>query len=145
MVSSQSSHTPCVGSLFSRYPSCLAWSRRDLLTRLYVGSLFFAVFVMSGVVSSRSSHTPCVGSLFSRYPSHLAWSRCSYQGGGHSAGSWVERGRSVERDNMQLRSIAFSATGYIRSTSPYRPHGVPIFPKPPEITTQNKKQNKIAT
>jgi len=36
-----SSHTPCVGSLFSRYPSCPAWSLRG------------------------SSHTPCVSSLFS--------------------------------------------------------------------------------
>ena len=35
------SHTPCVGSLFSRYPSCPAWSLRG------------------------SSHMPCVGSLFS--------------------------------------------------------------------------------
>ena len=34
MVSLQSSHTPCVGSLFSRYPSRLAWSRHGLLTRL---------------------------------------------------------------------------------------------------------------
>jgi len=99
VVSSRCSHTPCVGSLFSRYPSRLAWSRRDLLTRLCVGSLFFAVFVTRGVVSSRSSHTPCVGSLFSRYPSRLAWSRCSYRSGGRSAGSRVERGRSVERDN----------------------------------------------
>jgi len=50
MVSLQSSHMPCVGSLFSRYPSRLAWSRRNLLTRL------------------------CVGSLFARYSSRLAWS-----------------------------------------------------------------------
>jgi len=35
------SHTPCVGSLFSRYPSRPAWSLRG------------------------SSHMPCVGSLFS--------------------------------------------------------------------------------
>ena len=86
VISSRSSHTPCVGSLFSRYPSRLVWSHRDLLTRL------------------------CVGLLFLRYSSHLAWSRrglltclvwarCSYRGGGCSAGSLVERGRSVERDN----------------------------------------------
>jgi len=36
------SHTPCVGLLFSRYPSRPAWSLRG------------------------SSHTPCVGSLFSQ-------------------------------------------------------------------------------
>ena len=40
VVSSRSSHTPCVGSLF------------------------FAVLLMPGGVSSQSSHTPCVGSLF---------------------------------------------------------------------------------
>jgi hypothetical protein len=38
------------------------------------------------------------------------------------------KGRSVERDNMQLRSIALSTTGYLRSSSPYHPHGAPIFP-----------------
>ena len=45
-------------------------------------------------------------------------------------------------ENMQLQSIAFSTTGYVRSTSPYRPHGVIIFPKPPKITKQNKT-NKL--
>jgi hypothetical protein len=96
--SSRSSHTPCVGSLFSRYPSRLAWSRRGLLTRrawarcsrgirhawrgLVVafshalrGHVVLAVSVTPGVVSLWASHTPCVGSLFSRYPSRLAWSR----------------------------------------------------------------------
>jgi len=34
VVSSRSSHTPCVGSLFSWYSSRPAWSRRGLLTRL---------------------------------------------------------------------------------------------------------------
>jgi len=34
MVSSWSSQTPCVGSLFSRYPSRPAWSRRGPVTRL---------------------------------------------------------------------------------------------------------------
>ena len=34
VVLSRSSHTPCVGSLFSRYPSRPAWSRRGPLTRL---------------------------------------------------------------------------------------------------------------
>jgi len=49
-----SSHTPCVGSLFSSYPSCPAWSLRCF------------------------SHMPCMGSLFSRYPSRPAWSRCGF-------------------------------------------------------------------
>jgi hypothetical protein len=31
-------------------------------------------------------------------------------------------------DDMQLRSIALNTTGYLRSSSPYHPHGVPIFP-----------------
>jgi len=34
VVSSRPSHTPCVGSLFSWYPSRPAWSRRGPLTRL---------------------------------------------------------------------------------------------------------------
>ena len=34
VVSSRSSHTPCVGSFFSRYPSRPTWSRRGPLTRL---------------------------------------------------------------------------------------------------------------
>jgi len=135
VVSSRSSHTPCVGSLFSWYPSHLACSHRDLLTCLCVGSLFFAVFITPGVVSSRSSHTPFVGSLFSRYPSRLAWPCCSYRGGGCSAGSQVESGRSVERDNMQLRSIVCSTTGYLHSSSSYHPHGVPIFPNRQQVTT----------
>ena len=86
VVSSRSSHTPCVGSLFSRYPSRLAWSRRDLLTRLCVGSLFMRY--SSRLAWSRRGLLTC-----------LAWARCSYQDGGRSAVSRVERGRSVERDN----------------------------------------------
>jgi len=35
MVSSWSSHMPCVGSLFSHYPSRLSWSLHSLLTRLH--------------------------------------------------------------------------------------------------------------
>jgi len=46
------------------------------------------------------------------------------------------------KDNMQLQSIAFGTKGYVRSSSPYCPHGVPIFPKPPKITKQNKQTNK---
>jgi len=114
VVSLRSSHTPCMGSLFLQYPSRLAWSCLDLLTRLCVGSLFFMVFVTSGVVSSRSSHTSCVGSLFSRYPSCLAWSRCSYRGGGRSAGSRVERGRSVERDNRLRVFFPFRLSAHSR-------------------------------
>jgi len=34
------------------------------------------------------------------------------------------------KDNMQLQSIALSTTGYLRSSTPYHPHGAPIFPKP---------------
>ena len=100
MVSSRSSHTPCVGSLFLRYPSHPAWSCRGPLTRLawarcssdicypqrglvavlshaLRGLVVLAVSVTPSVVSSRSSHMPCVGSLFSRYPSRPAWSRRS--------------------------------------------------------------------
>jgi len=98
MVLSWSFHTPCVGSLFSRYPSRPAWSRRGPLTRLawarcsrgirharhglvavlshaLCGFVVFAVSVTPGVVSSRSFHMSCVGSLFSRYLLRPAWSR----------------------------------------------------------------------
>jgi len=110
VVSSQSSHTPCVCSLFSRYPSRPAWSRRGPLIRLawaccsrgihYTrrglvavlshtlrGLLVLAVSITPGVVSSWSSHTPCVGSLF-------VWGLVVA-----ALVSRVERGRSVERDN----------------------------------------------
>jgi len=50
--------------------------------------------------------------------------------------SWKVGGVGV--DNKQLQSIAFSTTGYVRSTLPYHPHGAPIFPKLPKITKQNK-------
>ena len=55
------SHTPCVGSLFSRYPSRPAWSLRGSSHTSCVGSLFshalrglvvLAVSVTPGVVSS---------------------------------------------------------------------------------------------
>jgi hypothetical protein len=54
----------------------------------------------------------------------------------------VEKAGGVVGDDMQLCSIAFSTTGYVRSTSPYHPHGVPISPKPPEIAKQKVKQNE---
>jgi len=89
----------CVGSLFSRYPSCLAWSLRGSSHTPLCGLVVLAVSVTPGVVSSRLfSHAfawarcshgirharrglfaslltrLCVGSLFSRYPSRPAWS-----------------------------------------------------------------------
>ena len=57
---------------------------------------------------------------------------------GFLSNRWRERrvlfenvGAALERDNMQLQSIALSTTGYLRSSTPYYPHGAPIFPKPP--------------
>jgi len=64
VVSSRSSHTPCVGSLFSQYPSRLTWSRHDLLTRLCMGSLFSRY--SSRLARSRRSLLTC-----------LAWAHCS--------------------------------------------------------------------
>ena len=110
VVSSRSSHTPCMGSLFSPYPSRPAWSRRGPLTRLtwarcscgirhawrglvvvhshaLFGLVVLAVSATPGVVSSWSSHMPCVGSLF-------VWGLVVV-----APVSRVERGRSVERDN----------------------------------------------
>jgi len=86
VVSSWSSHMPCMGLLFSLYRSRLAWSRHDLLTRLCMGSLF--LWYSSRLAWSHRG-------LLTR----LAWARCSYRGGGRSAGSRIERGRSVDRDN----------------------------------------------
>ena len=92
VVSSRSSHTPCVGSLFSRYPSHLAWSRRGLLTRL------------AWACCSRGIHHTWHG-LVAVFSHALRGLIVLLGGGGRSAGSQVERGRSVERYNMQLRSI----------------------------------------
>jgi len=98
VVSSRSFHMPCMGLLVSRYPSCLAWSRHGLFTRLawahcscgicHAGCVLVTVFshalrvlvvlavsITPSVVSSRSSHTLCVGSLFLRYLSRLAYTR----------------------------------------------------------------------
>jgi type II secretory pathway component PulC len=41
-------------------------------------------------------------------------------------------------DDVQLQSIVFSATGYVHSSTPYHPRGVPIFPNRPETNKQNK-------
>jgi len=97
-------------SSFSRYPSRPAWSHRGPLKRLawarcsrgirharrglvavlshaLGGLVVLAVSVTPGVVSSQSSHMPCVGPLF-------VWGLVVA-----TPVSWVERGRSVERDN----------------------------------------------
>jgi len=77
------SHTPCVGSLFSRYPSHPEWSLRGSSHTPRVGSLFshalrglfvIAVSVTPGVVSSRLfSHALRGFVVLTR----LAWARCS--------------------------------------------------------------------
>jgi len=106
VVSSWSSHTPCVGSLFSWYPSCLVWSRRGLLTCLAWAHCSHGIdHAWHGLVAvfSHALHGLLV----------------LIRGGGHSAGSRVEIGRSVERDNMRLRSIALYTTGNMHSSSPY--------------------------
>jgi len=105
----------CVGSLSSQYLSCLAWSRRGLPTRL------------------------CVGLLFSRHPSRPAWSRrrlltCLCVGSlflwgllvplpvtGREVGLW----REIIFD---FDPSCFNTTGFLRSSSLYRPRGVSIFP-----------------
>ena len=69
-----SSHTSWVGSLFSRYPSHLAWSLCSSSHTPCVGSLFSRYSSLPAWSLCGSSHTPCVGSLFSRYLSHPAWS-----------------------------------------------------------------------
>jgi len=69
-----SSHTPCVGSLFSRYPSHPVWSLRGSSHTPCVGSLFSRYPSRPAWSLHGSSHTPCVGSLFSRYPLRPVWS-----------------------------------------------------------------------
>jgi hypothetical protein len=44
-------------------------------------------------------------------------------------------------DNMQLQSIALSTTGYLRSSSPYHPHGAPIFPKSTSKVNKQKERD----
>jgi len=73
VVSSRSSPTPCVGSLFSRYPSRPAWSLRGSSHMPCVGSLFSCYLSHPPWSLRGSSHIPCVGSLF-------------LGSGGHSAG-----------------------------------------------------------
>jgi len=67
---------PCVGSLFSQYPSCTVWSLRSNSHSPCVGWLFSQYPSYPAWSLCGSSHTPCVGSLFSRYPSRPAWSLC---------------------------------------------------------------------
>ena len=47
-------------------------------------------------------------------------------------------------DNMQLQSIVFSTTGYVRSSSPYQPHVVPISLTLPKVTKDKAKQSITA-
>jgi hypothetical protein len=60
------------------------------------------------------------------------------------------KGRSVERDNIQCISSALRTTAYLRSTTPYHPHGVPIFPYRQkqkiavlQIITQNTSEQPV--
>jgi hypothetical protein len=154
VVSSRSSHTPCVGSLFSRYPSRLAWSRRGLLTRFtwarcsrgirhawrglvavfshtLCGLVVLAVSVTPDVVSSRSSHTPCVGSLF------LSGWWLQYRFTGR------ERGRSMERDNTPFNSLVlqnFSLHALLHVIPP--PWGFHLSNPPNRKFAPAKKQNR---
>ena len=91
------------------------WSRRGLLTHL------------AWARCSRSIHHVCHG-LVAVFSHALHGFIVLIGGGGRSTGSWVERGRSVERDNIRLRSIALYTTGNMRFSSPYHPHGASIFP-----------------
>jgi len=115
VVLSRSSHTRCMGSLFSRYPSRLAWYRHGLLTHLVWARCSCSIRHARHGLVAVFSHTLCGFVVL-------------IGGGGRSAGSQVERGRSVERDNIRLRSIVLNTTGSMRSSLPYHPHGASIFP-----------------
>jgi len=86
MVSSRSSHMPCVGSFFSRYWSRLAWFRRSLLKCLAWARC-----------SRGIRHAWC--GLVAIFSHALHGFVVLIGGGGHSTGSQAERDRSVERDN----------------------------------------------
>ena len=104
-----------MGSLFSRYPSCLLWSRRGLLTR-----------VAWARCSHGIRHAWC--GLVAVFSHALRGFVVLIRGGSRRAGSRVERGRSVESDNMQLQSIALSTTDYMHSSHDSTPMGFPSFP-----------------
>ena len=137
MVSSRSLHMPCVGSLFSRYPSRLSWSHHSLHTRL------------AWVRCSRGIRHAWRG-LVAVFSHTLHGFVVLIGGGGRSAGSRVERVRSVERDNIRFRSNVRDSTGLMHSSSLYHPRGAPIFPwyrrkKRKEKKKKNKKRkNKNA-
>jgi len=127
-----------VGSLFLRYLSHLAWSRHGLLTRLawaycsrgihhawhglvtvfshaLHGLIVLTVFITPGVVASRSSHTPCMGSSF------VSWGLVvAAPVTGKEVGLWREIIFDFDLSH-------FNTTGFVRSSSPYRPGGVSIF------------------
>jgi len=54
---------------------------------------------------------------------------------------WRNGGGGV-RENMQLQSIVFSAIGYVHSSMPYHPRGVPIFPNRPKTNKQSKSRRE---
>ena len=115
----------------------LAWARYSRgICHVWCG--LFAVFshALCGLVVLAVSVTP--GVVSSRSPHRLAWARCSHHihhawrglvavfshalrglvvllgGGGPSAGSWVERGRSVERDNRLRVLFPFYQSAHLR-------------------------------
>ena len=126
VFSSRSSHMPYVCSLFSRYLSRLVWSRRGLLTHF---------------VWARCSCGICHAwrTLVAVFPHALRGFVVLLGGGGRSTSSQVERSRSVERDNMQLQSIACNTTGYLRSTRRTTPVELPSFPNLPNRRTEETK------
>ena len=133
ILSSQSFHIPCVGSLSSRYPSLLACSRRCLLTRLAWACCSRSIYHAWRALVVVFSHALCVFVV-----------RIGV--GGRSAGSRVERGSSVERDNIQFNydQMCFGTTGLMYSSSPvYHPHGAPIFPSTAESKRKTKTQRKL--
>ena len=128
MVSSRSSHTPSVGSLFSRYPSRLAWSRRGLLIRL--------TWVRCSRGICHAWH--CLIVVFSHT---LRGFVVLYGVGGRSAGSRVERGRSVERDNMRLQSICFTLQVICAPPRHTTPMGLPSFPSAENVFAPRKQNS----
>ena len=150
VVSSRSSHMPLRGLIVltvSITPGMV--SLRSSLMPLR-GLVVLVVSVMPGVVSSWSSHMPSRGlvvlaisvtpGMVSSWSSHTPLRGLVVLVGfsGRSAGHGL-RGRSAERDNMRLRSIALYTTGNMRSSHHTTPVGFPSFPLLPKVKHHTKE------
>jgi len=107
------SHTLCVGLLLSRYPSHPAWSRHGLTRRAWARCCRSIRHALRGLIAV--SHA--VRGIVVGYG--VFWSQCQFMC--REVGVW----REIIFD---FDLLCFNTTGFVRSSSPYHPRGVPIFP-----------------